>query len=129
RGQSYEEPVAVSSRTGAWEVGLATALDQWEKWIGIGLAAKLVPVQERWRDEQVLDSSWVSILAQAGLIGTVLLLAWVVMTSAESIRRRDLAALTTPLLAVILIRSITENGLIESSPTFVLFLTIALVLE
>lgn len=129
RGQSLDEIATLSSRTVAWEAVLATPVDTWDKWIGVGLAAKLVPVQERWRDEQVLDSSWVSVIAQAGLIGTVLLLAWVVMTVAASLRRRDLAALTTPLLAVILIRSFTENGLIESSATFVLFLAVALVLE
>jgi hypothetical protein len=129
RGQSIDELATLSSRTVAWEAALATPFDTWDKWIGIGLAAKLVPVQERWRDEQVLDSSWVSIIAQAGIIGTALLLAWVVATVADSIRRRDLAMLTTPLLAVILIRSFTENGLIESSSTFLLFLAIALTLE
>lgn len=129
RGQSLDELSTLSLRTVAWQAVLSTPFDSWDKWIGVGLAAKTVAVQERWRDVQVLDSSWVSIIAQAGIIGTVLLIIWAIMTFAESLRCRDLAILTTPLLAVLLIRSFTENGLIESSPTFLLFLVISLILE
>jgi O-antigen ligase len=129
RGQSLDELSTFSSRTVAWQAVLATPLETWDKWIGVGLAAKTVEVQERWRDVQVLDSSWVSIIAQAGIIGTLLLIAWAVTTFADSIRRRDIAVLTTPLLVYLLIRGFTENGLIESSPTFVLFLVISLIVE
>lgn len=129
RGQSLDELTTLSSRTVAWEAVLATPFGSWDKWIGVGLSAKTVAVQERWRDVQVLDSSWVSIIAQAGIIGTALLIVWVITTFAESLHRRDLAVLTTPLLIILLIRSFTENGLIESSPTFLLFLTISLILE
>jgi hypothetical protein len=129
RGQSIEQISTLSSRTVAWQAVLSTPTDSWAKWIGIGLAAQTVEVQQRWRDVQVLDSSWVSVIAQAGVIGTLLLVIWCVMTSVESVRTRGLSALTTPLLIMLLIRSFTENGLIESSPTFLLFLAISLVLE
>ncbi|MCU1543727.1 MAG: hypothetical protein JWM50_1592 [Microbacteriaceae bacterium] len=129
RGQNVDEIATLSSRTVAWEAVLNTPLDTWSKWIGVGLAAKTVGVQERFRDVQVLDSSWVSIIAQAGIIGTVLLAVWVLFTCIDSVRNRSLRPITSPLLVLILIRSFTENGLIESSATFVLFLAIALTLE
>jgi O-antigen ligase len=86
-------------------------------------------VQQLYRDVQVLDSSWVSVIAQAGIIGTVLLVIWFVTTSWESFRRSALTPIAVPLMAILLIRSFTENGLIESSPTFMLFLAISLFLE
>lgn len=129
RGQNLQELSSFSSRTVAWDAVLATPFDTWAKWIGVGLAAKTVEVQERWRDSQVLDSSWVSIIAQAGIVGTVLLVVWVIGVVAASVRDRRLGGLTTPLLVLILIRSFTENGLVESSSTFVLFLAVSLVLE
>jgi hypothetical protein len=129
RGQNAQELLTLSARTVAWEAVLSTPFDTWDKWIGVGLASKTVEVQERWRDVQVLDSSWVSSIAQAGVIGTILLAVWVIWTLADSVRNRELRAITTPLLVLVLIRSFTENGLYESSATFVLFLVLALVLE
>jgi hypothetical protein len=129
RGQSIEELSTLSSRTVAWQAVLSTPWDSWGKWIGVGIAAKTVDVQQRWRDVQVLDSSWVSVIAQAGVIGTILLAIWMVWTSIESVRSKKFTALTTPLMAMLVIRSFTENGVIESSTTFMLFLAISLVLE
>jgi hypothetical protein len=129
RGQDVQQLSTLSSRTVAWDAVLATPFDSWAKWIGIGLAAKTVPVQERWRDQQVLDSSWVSIIAQAGIIGTLLLVIWIVITSVESLRRPGMRAIIAPLFVTLLIRSLTESGLIDSSATFLLFLTISLILE
>jgi hypothetical protein len=129
RGQSVEELSTLSSRTVAWQAVLATPFDSWAKWIGVGIAAKTVEVQQRWRDVQVLDSSWVSVIAQAGIIGTLLLVIWMVWTTVESLRSRSFTALTTPLMAMLIIRSFTENGVIESSTTFMLFLAVSLILE
>ncbi|WP_394553153.1 O-antigen ligase family protein [Agromyces sp. MMS24-JH15] len=130
RGQSTAELTSLSSRTIAWDVVLDVPFDSWAKWIGIGLAQKTVAVDQRWWDTQVLDSSWVSILAQAGLIGTVLVALWVVATSLDSIRSdRMIRNLTLPLLLLLVARSFLENGLIESSAIFALFLTISLVVE
>lgn len=129
RGQNVQELSTLSSRTVAWEAVLARPFDSWGKWIGVGLAAKTVAVQQRWRNEQVLDSSWVSVIAQAGIIGATLLVIWIVITSIESLRRRELRAVAAPLLAMLLIRGFTESGLIDSSATFLLFLTVSLILE
>jgi O-antigen ligase len=129
RGQSIQELSTLSSRTVAWDAVLAVPIDSWAKWIGNGLAAKTVAVQQRWRDVQVLDSSWVSVIAQAGIIGTILLVIWIVVTSVESLRRSPLRAIAVPLLVMLLIRSFTESGLIDSSPTFLVFLALSLILE
>jgi hypothetical protein len=129
RGQSVQELSTFSSRTVAWDAVLATPFDSWAKWIGVGLAAKTVPVQQRWRDEQVLDSSWVSVIAQAGLIGTALLGIWIVFSTVESLRRSSLKPIALPLLVTLLIRSFTESGLVDSSATFLIFLTVSLLLE
>ncbi|QNE48063.1 O-antigen ligase family protein [Glaciihabitans sp. INWT7] len=129
RGQTVEQISTLSSRTVAWEAVLSTPWDSWAKWIGVGLAAKTVEVQQRWRDVQVLDSSWVSVIAQAGIIGTVLLLIWMVWTTVEAVRTPSLSALAVPLMVILIVRSFTENGVIESSTTFMLFLSISLLLE
>lgn len=129
RGQTIEQISTLSSRTVAWEAVLATPWNSWDKWIGVGLAAKTVEVHQRWRDVQVLDSSWVSVIAQAGIIGTTLLLVWMVWTTKEAVRTPVLSALTVPLMVMLIIRSFTENGVIESSTTFILFLAISLILE
>ena len=129
RGESISQIATLNSRTVAWEAVLATPFDSWAKWIGVGLAAQTVAVQQKWRDIQVLDSSWVSVIAQAGIIGTLLLIIWMVATGMESLRNTQLTALTTPLFVMLFVRSFTENGLIESSPTFVLFFAVSMILE
>ncbi len=129
RGQGIQQLTTLSSRTVAWDAVLAIPFDSWGKWLGVGLAAKTVQVQQQWRNQQVLDSSWVSVIAQAGIIGTVLLAIWIVFTAVESLRRPDLRAIATPLLAMLLVRGFTESGLVDSSATFLLFLTLSLLLE
>ncbi|MGI9821989.1 O-antigen ligase family protein [Agromyces sp. Marseille-Q5079] len=130
RGQSAAELASLSSRTIAWTAVLEVPFETWAKWIGVGLAVKTVTVNQRWWDSQVLDSSWVSVLAQAGVIGIALVGLWVVATTLDSLRSdRMLRNLTLPLLVLIIARSTLENGLIESSAIFALFLTISLVLE
>lgn len=119
----------LNSRTIAWAAVFNTPNDTWERWIGSGLSIKQVPVAGQYWNEQVFDSSWVSALAQAGIIGTVLMAIWVLVTLAASLRLDHLRALTTAALAFILIRSFLENGLIESSTIFVVFFAIAVLVQ
>lgn len=73
----------------------------------------------------MLDSSWASLLAQTGLIGTALiaaLIVWCVASALISSRRRWLVA---PLLTLVIIRSVTESGLVDSATAFILFFTVA----
>lgn len=129
RGQSLDQLMTLSARTVAWEAVLDIPMDTWLKWIGAGLAVKTVEVDQRWWDTQPLDSSWVSVLGQAGILGLALVSFWVLLTVIDSARSSELRTITLPLLALLLIRSLAENGLIESSVIFVLFFCISLMLE
>ena len=125
RAGSNDTSTALDSRFDVWRVVLGWDWSEWQKWIGIGLSAKEIPVDIKWRDTQVLDSSWVSLLAQTGLIGTALiaaLVAWCVASALISARRRWLL---TPLLTLVIVRSITESGLVDSAMAFILFFTVA----
>ena len=128
RGGTSAESTALDSRLTGWQVVLGWDLTSWQRWLGVGLSVKEVAVQEKWRSSQVLDSSWVSLLAQAGLIGVVLiavLLSWCVVTAVTAGSRR---ALVLPLLTMFLIRTITESGMVDSAMPFVLFVTLSAVL-
>ncbi|MHA6693435.1 O-antigen ligase family protein [Homoserinimonas sp. A520] len=129
RGQNLQELATLSSRTIAWQAVLDIPMDTWHKWIGAGLAVKTVEVDQRWWETQVLDSSWVSVLSQTGIIGLVLVFVWVFLTLVESARSPQLRNLTFPLLVLLLVRSVAENGLVESSVIFVLFFCISLLIE
>jgi hypothetical protein len=129
RGQSIDDIATLSARTDAWRVVFAWSLDSWARWLGVGLAVKEVPVSVDNREFQVLDSSWVSVLAQAGIVGVVLLLAILVPAVLRAVTVRELSVFALPLLALILVRSVTESGLIDSSVTFLLFFTLAVALE
>jgi O-antigen ligase len=128
RAGSTDTTSALDSRFDAWKVVLGWGWDEWQKWIGLGLSAKTVPVDIKWRDEQVLDSSWVSILAQSGLIGVTLvaaLLLWCVVTACISASRRWLVL---PLLVLVIFRSTTESGLVDSAMPFLTLMVLASVL-
>lgn len=128
RAGSTDTTSTLEARFVAWRVVLGWSWTAWEKWIGVGLATKTVPVDARWHDEQVLDSSWVSILAQSGVLGVTLMgviVVWCVITAVTSKRRRWLVL---PLLVLVLTRSITESGLMDGAMPFVQLLVCATVL-
>ena len=128
RGGSTDTSSTLGSRFDAWSVVWNWGWDTWEKWVGVGLSVKEVKVDIKWRDVQVLDSSWASLLAQGGLLGTLLvagLVAWAVVTAIGAGGRRWMLL---PLLAVIVPRSITESGLVDSHAAFVLFFTVVTLL-
>jgi len=128
RSGSTDTTSTLDSRFDAWRVVLAWGWTTWQKWIGLGLSVKTVPVDVKWRDEQVLDSSWVSVLAQSGLIGAILVAAlvlWCVLAALISERRRRLVL---PLLSLVVLRSVTESGLIDSAASFITLIVLATVL-
>jgi hypothetical protein len=130
RGQDIDQLTTLSSRTIAWDAVLGIPFDTWLKWIGTGLAVKTVEVNQRWWDVQVLDSSWISILAQAGILGLIAVGVWVLFALRDSLRASgELRVIALPLLLLLLLRSGLENGLIESSAIFILFLLTSIVLE
>ena len=128
RGGTSAESTALDSRLTGWQVVLGWDWTSWERWLGVGLSVKEVAVQEKWRSSQVLDSSWVSLLAQAGLVGVVLvglLVAWCLVTAVTAGSRRGLVL---PLLTMFVIRTFTESGMVDSAMPFVLFVTLSAVL-
>lgn len=129
RGQSADDLVTLSSRTIAWQAVFNIPMDTWHKWIGAGLAVKTVQVDQKWWDVQVLDSSWVSILSQAGILGMIAIGIWVLATVSDSLKSSQLRLVALPMLTLLLVRSTLENGLIESSVIFTLFFLLSLMLE
>lgn len=128
RGGATEATGTLDSRFNAWRPVLAWSWTSWEKWIGVGLSVKEVAVDDKWVPVQVLDSSWVSLLAQGGIIGFAIsaaLLGWCVLSALLSRERRGLML---PLLTLILVGSLTESGLVDSAVPFVVFLAASSVL-
>lgn len=121
--------LTLNARTIAWNAVLNTPSDTWQRWVGAGLAVKQVAVAGQYWQDQVLDSSWISALAQAGVVGTAVLAISALVTLFSSLASRQVRSFTTPALVFILIRSFLENGLVDSNVPFVVFLTISLLVE
>ncbi|MET4059038.1 hypothetical protein ABIB35_000567 [Arthrobacter sp. UYP6] len=117
--------LTLNSRTLAWETVLKTPVQTWERWVGGGLPIKTVSVEGQYWETQVLDSSWMSSLAQAGVLGTVVLATWAVLLLLRTLRTASNTALPA-ILIFVLLRSFLENGLTEASTTFLLFFAISL---
>lgn len=127
RAGSTDTTDSLQSRFDAWRVVLGWGWISWQKWIGLGFSEKTVPVDIKWRDVQVLDSSWVSVLAQAGVLGAALLgglVAWAVITAVITGRR----PWALPLLTLLVLRSLTESGLMDATLPFVMMMVLATVL-
>ncbi|GAA2749771.1 hypothetical protein [Amnibacterium kyonggiense] len=125
RGEGVGKLLTLNSRTISWNVVLSTPTDSWAYWVGRGLTVKSVPVVGQYWDTQVFDSSWISSLAQDGVVGTLLLAAYALGTLLATRRLGAVRALGAALATTILIRSFVENGLLESSTTFLVFFTLA----
>lgn len=128
RSGSNEFGTSLASRFTAWQVVLGWEWSSWERWIGLGLSVEQVQVNDKYHPEQVLDSSWVSLLAQAGLISVILvagLVAWMIVAAIVSSERRRLMV---PLVALLVVRTGTESGLVDSAMPFVLLVAYTAVL-
>ncbi|MHC6176416.1 O-antigen ligase family protein [Glutamicibacter endophyticus] len=123
------ELLTFNSRTISWSAVLQLPLDSWQRWVGQGLSMKTIPVTGQYWEEQVFDSSWISLLAQAGVFGAVLALLWVLGCLWAALRHRKVRSLYLPLLAFILVRSLMENGLIDAGVMFLVFFALSLCLE
>jgi hypothetical protein len=121
--------LTLNARTIAWDAVLNTPADTWQRWVGAGLSVKQVAVEGQYWQAQVLDSSWISALAQTGVVGTLVLALWATTTVVSSFGANGIRSFTTPVLAFILIRSFLENGLVDSNVPFVVFLTVSLLVE
>ncbi len=129
RGGTTGTSDSLESRMNAWKVVLGWDPMSWARWLGKGLSVKIVEVDSGWVPVQPLDSSLVSLLAQVGIVGAVLVLGIVLWMLITSLVRGDVRGLVFPLLIFVVIRSVTENGLLDAAPMFALFLTMATVLS
>lgn len=116
--------LTLNSRTIAWTAALDQPYEFWQTWFGRGLSAKTVGVEGTFWDTQVLDSSWVSAFVQAGVLGTVLLVAWMVGTLVAAARLpHPQRSLYLPMAVFVLLYSVTASGLVDA---YVLFLVMLL---
>ncbi len=94
--------------------------------MGAGLAKKQVPVVGQFWKTQVLDSSWMSALVQAGRSG------WCCSVFGSRGRSRPRCTghgahrmLFVGLLAYLIARSILESGLVDSTTAFMTFFLVS----
>lgn len=115
-----------ASRTIAWSAAFDYSDSEWVRMMGSGLAKKEIPVSGQYWQTQVLDSSWASALVQAGRIGAILLALWVLWAVVLSFTGlRDRRMIFTALMAYLLVRSVLESGLVDSTTSFLTFLLVS----
>jgi hypothetical protein len=125
RGQGVDGLLTLNSRTISWDTVFALPRNTWSWWLGHGLSMKTIAVSGQYWSAQVFDSSWVSSIAQDGVLGTALLVVYAAGTLVAVAARRGIRSWALPLVGPVLLRSFLENGLLESSVTFTLFFLIA----
>jgi hypothetical protein len=120
----------LDSRFVAWRAALSLTDTMWRTTFGSGLSMKIIPVHGPWRDTQPLDSSWVSLLVQTGVLGLLVAAGWVawVLRNALRVPYRH-RALFLGLLIFLVGRSFLESGLFDAAPEFVLFFAVSLLSE
>ncbi|GAA2164305.1 hypothetical protein GCM10009845_19520 [Pedococcus bigeumensis] len=125
-----ENVTTLSSRTIAWNAAASMDAGGMQRWFGGGLTLKRIPVSGQYWQDQILDSSWVSALVQAGRLGLVVVLLWVVSTAWAALSsERSWRILWTGLLAFIVPRSLLESGMFDASTVFILFALASLATE
>lgn len=120
----------LSSRTIAWSAAFTFPETEWVRYMGAGIATKRIPVQGQYWDDQLLDSSWVSALVQVGYVGVLILGIWCISALIASARcAREPRMLLMSVLVLLIIRSTLESGLIDSTPAFITFVTVSLLVD
>jgi hypothetical protein len=120
----------LASRTIAWEAALSMDTSDWQRWFGGGLTLKHIPVSGQYWSTQLLDSSWISALVQAGLLGLALTVCWVLVSlGAAASAPRPWRPLWTGLLVFVVLRSLLESGMFDASTSFIVFVLVSLASE
>lgn len=114
----------------AWGAALDYPATVWNLIFGSGLSVKQVPVEGQYWDFQVLDSSWVSAFVHGGIVAVVILVVWILVAVAKSFRMpRENRMFIQAILLLVVIRSVTENGMVDSGSMFLVFLIISLLTD
>jgi len=115
------------SRTIAWDAVLNSPRNPMQSLFGQGLSTKMVPVTGQFWRAQLFDSSWISAFVQAGLIGLVLAVALVIYAATQALRNaRPTNDLWLALVVLVVVRSIFESGLLDTSASFFVFMVVSL---
>ena len=124
RGEQASELTTLSNRTIAWQAALAPKTSPWLTWFGGGLQLKRINVPGQYWNQQILDSSWISALVQAGFIGIAICAVWMLSSMFSTIHSpAHLRAFQLALLTYLLLRGFLESGLFDASTAFLLFFT------
>jgi O-antigen ligase len=120
----------VQSRFIAWDAATTWADDRWQLVFGGGMSVKIIPIKGQFWDEQPLDSSWVSLLVQVGLVGLLVAGIWALWAVRGALLApRTHRALFLGLLVFLIGRSVLESGLFDATPDFLAFLAVSLLAE
>lgn len=120
----------LDSRFIAWRASLTWADSAWQQFFGGGLSVKIIRVKGQFWDTQPLDSSWVSLLVQAGVVGLAvgtLWVLWVVRGTRRAPRSHRIVFLG--LLVFVVGRSVLESGLFDATPALLVLVAISLLAE
>ncbi|MBY3554729.1 O-antigen ligase family protein [Modestobacter lapidis] len=120
----------LDSRFIAWRASLSWADSAWQEVFGGGLSVKIIRVYGQYWQTQPLDSSWVSLLVQTGVLGVLCALGWSLWAFRGALRApHPHRVLFLGLLVFLLGRSTLESGLFDATPAFLLFLAVSLLAE
>lgn len=120
----------VDSRVVAWRAAIAQDDTIWHQLFGEGLSVKVIPVHGLYRSTQPLDSTWMSLLVQAGMLGFVAAIGWSLWALAGAVRTPyPHRVLFFGVLVFLLGRSFLESGLVDATPDFMLFAATSLLCE
>jgi hypothetical protein len=122
--------LTLNSRTVAWSAALHYPDTLTERLLGVGLSVKKIPVSAQYRNEQILDSTWMSAIVQTGVLGVAVLALLVLVTLLRAATLEPpYRSLTIATLLMILIVSFLESGLFDSSVAFIAFFGFAFVAQ
>ena len=120
----------LESRFIAWRAAVDLPRTAWQELFGGGMALKVIPIKGQWWDEQPLDSSWVSLLVQAGVLGLAVAVGWVLWTLRGAARApRPVRVLFLGLLVFLVGRSTVESGMFDATPAFLLLAVVSALTE
>jgi O-antigen ligase len=120
----------LDSRYIAWRASLTWADSSWQQFFGGGLSVKIIRVKGQFWDTQPLDSSWVSLLVQAGIVGLVVAGLWMLWV-VRGMRRapREHRILFQGLLVFVIGRSVLESGLFDATAALLVLVAVSLLAE
>ena len=127
RGGSSENIESFGDRIVAWNTVLNMTRPLVQTLFGAGIANVFVPIEGHWWHQQVLDSSWFSAFVQAGLIGVVIAVAIVIYAATQALRNvRPAKDLWLALVLLVVVRSIFESRLLDTSTSFIVFMLVSM---